>query len=183
MVQMFQLGAHSTTPSASIEGTFPQQQFGFSVAISESLVFVGSPGFTLNTSTFVGKLDSFDFPLASAHAVWSRTGDQPFARFGLSVSVAPLSDSSPPIVAVGQPHRKCAMFFCCASTTMFLQCFSQHPIRTDLDGGNHGGAVTLLVGHRDRSLGLRRPQSDLKFDCKTSVSGTRRRSKLLVSFA
>lgn len=110
MVQMFQLGAHSTTPSASIEGDFPQQQFGFSVAISESLVFVGSPGFTLNTSTFVGKLDSFDFPLVSTHAVWSRTGDQPFARFGLSVSVAPLSDGSPPIVAVGQPHRKCAIY-------------------------------------------------------------------------
>lgn len=113
MVQMFQLGARSTTPSASIEGNFPQQQFGFSVAISGSLLIVGSPGFSLNTSTFVGKLDSFDFPLASTHAVWSRPGDQPFARFGMSISVAPVSDGSPPIVAVGQPHRKCAIFFFC----------------------------------------------------------------------
>jgi hypothetical protein len=129
MVQMFQLGARSTTPSASIEGNFPQQQFGFSVAISGSLLFIGSPGFSLNTSTFVGKLDSFDFPLASTHEVWSRTGDQPFARFGLSVSVAPVSDGSPPIVAVGQPHRKCAivvLFFLRIgnSIILFLQCSS-----------------------------------------------------------
>jgi hypothetical protein len=42
--------------------------------------------------------------------------------------------------------------------------------RTAVDGGNHGGAVTLLVGHRDRSRGLHAPRSDIKFDCKMSVS-------------
>jgi hypothetical protein len=43
-----------------------------------------------------------------------------------------------------------------------------------VDGGNQGGAVTLLVGHSDPSLDLRAPRSDTKFDCKTSVSASRR---------
>jgi hypothetical protein len=106
MVQTFQLGAFSTSPTATIEGDSPQQQFGFSVSISESLLLVGSPGYSLNASTFVGKLDSFDFPLEATNVVWSRIGDQPFARFGMSVSVAPVSDGCPSVVAVGQPHRK-----------------------------------------------------------------------------
>jgi hypothetical protein len=162
MVQTFHLDSRDAVPNATIEGDAPQQQFGFSVAISDSLVLVGSPGHSPNVSTFIGKLDAFDFPLVNQPALWSIAGDQPFARFGMTIAAAPASDG-PPVVAVGQPHRKCVFRLLVCS---FLLMGS----RTSLEGGNHGGAVTLLVGHRDRSRGLRALQSDLKFDCKTSVS-------------
>ncbi len=44
--------------------------------------------------------------------------------------------------------------------------------RTAVDGGNHGGAVTMLVGPSQGSsrLAVPVPLSDMKFDCKLSVS-------------
>ena len=168
MVQSFQLVSRAATPSATVEGDSPQQQFGFSVAISGSVLLVGSPGHSPNASTFAGKLDAFDFPLVTQpvyQPVWSIAGDQPFARFGMTVTAAPVSDGRPSVVAVGQPHRK--YVFDCRTVFGLMHC------RTAVDGGNHGGAVTLLLGHRDLSLDLRAPQSDMKFDCKTSVSGWR----------
>lgn len=108
MVQSFQLVSRAATPSATVEGDSPQQQFGFSVAISGSVLLVGSPGHSPNASTFAGKLDAFDFPLVTQPTppVWSIAGDQPFARFGMTVTAAPVSDGRPSVVAVGQPHRK-----------------------------------------------------------------------------
>ena len=114
MVQTFQLGSRVTSPSTTIEGDAPQQQLGFSVAISGSLLLVGSPGHSPNTSTFAGKLDAFDFPLVAQPALWSIAGDQPFARFGMTIAVAPVIPGIPSVVAVGQPHRKyaCVFFLC-----------------------------------------------------------------------
>jgi hypothetical protein len=106
MVQSFQLVSRAATPSATVEGDSPQQQFGFSVAISGSVLLVGSPGHSPNASTFAGKLDAFDFPLVAQPPVWSIAGDQPFARFGMTIAAAPVSDGRPSVVAVGQPHRK-----------------------------------------------------------------------------
>jgi hypothetical protein len=105
MIQTFQLDSRDAVSNATVEGDAPQQQFGFSVAISGSLVLVGSPGHSPNALTFTGKLDAFDFPLVNQPALWSIAGDQPFARFGMTIAAAPASDG-PPVVAVGQPHRK-----------------------------------------------------------------------------
>ncbi len=104
MVQTFQLG--HVTPDASVEGQAPQQQFGFSVAVSGSTLLVGSPGHSPNASTFAGKVDVFSFPFVALPAVSSIDGDQPFARFGMTIVVAPSSDGNTSVLAVGQPHRK-----------------------------------------------------------------------------
>jgi hypothetical protein len=113
MVQTFQLGLRDSIPIVTIDGDAPQQQFGFSVAISGSLVLVGSPGHSPNASTFAGRLDAFNFPLLAQSAVWSIAGDQPFARFGMTIAVAPGTDGRPYVVAVGQPHRKCVAWLLC----------------------------------------------------------------------
>lgn len=119
MVQTFQLGLRNASACATVEGDAPQQQFGFSVAISGSLLLVGSPGHSVGTPAlssnagvllpFAGKLDAFHFPLLPLPAVWSVVGDQPFARFGMTVAAVPTvngSSAGASVVAVGQPHRK-----------------------------------------------------------------------------
>jgi hypothetical protein len=117
MVQMFELGSRVAAPSATVDGDAPQQQFGFSVAISGSLLLIGSPGHSPNASTFAGKVDAFNMPLSSRHAAWSAAGDQPFARFGMTMTAAP----GVPVVAVGQPHRKCACRLLCGGCADALQ--------------------------------------------------------------
>ncbi len=101
MVQMFHLV--NATPAVAVEADVAQQQFGFSVAISGSLLLVGSPGYGPNASTFVGKVDAFDFPLVARPAAWSVAGDQPFARLGMTIAVAPCRWKQP--------------FSCCLGTT------------------------------------------------------------------
>ena len=48
--------------SETVEGDSPQQQFGFSVTISGSVLPVGSPGHSPSASILQGRLDAFDFP-------------------------------------------------------------------------------------------------------------------------